>query len=93
MNFVGKLGAWVIYFGVVGLILNMGWREPLKNHFLQNNSGSQAADAPTAAPGEALTPPQAPPVPTPPVANGQTEQIDYNVKGNRRVLIFSTPAP
>ncbi|HEY3900598.1 MAG TPA: hypothetical protein VGM54_18465 [Chthoniobacter sp.] len=90
MNFIGRLGAWIVYFGVVGLVLNMGWQEPLKNRFV---AGDKAQSPPMAATDPALTIPSAPPTTTPQVANGQVEHVDNDVRGNRRMLIFSTPAP
>ena len=96
MNFVGRIGAWIVYFGVVGLVLNMGWRQPLKNHFMQGDKGDKGAEAqtaPMAAPDPALAIPMAPTTGVPPAANGQVEEVDNNVKANRRMLIFSTPAP
>ena len=87
MNFIGRLGAWIVYFGVVGLVLIMGWREPLKNHFMPGNGGPEVVAAPLAPSGPAA------PLPPPQAVNGKVEDVDSNVSGNRRILNFSTPVP
>jgi hypothetical protein len=93
MDTIGRLGAWIVYFGVVGLVLTMGWREPLKNHFIRSDSAAEPQATQMDAPAPELTTPIAPATSAPQAANGQVEHTDSNVQGNRRRLIFSTPVP
>jgi hypothetical protein len=93
MDAIGRLGTWVLYFGVVGLVLLLGWREPLKNHFMQSTGAPPTPAAQTVAHGPELPVPMSPATPMPTAANGQVEHVDTDVQGNRRMVIFSTPAP
>jgi hypothetical protein len=78
----------------VDLIIILGWKEPLKNHFLPGNHRADVQPAQLAPPDPSLTIPLAPPAPMPPPsANGQMESVDHKVGGSRRMIQFSTPAP
>ena len=45
-----RVGSWILYFGVLGLIIALGWKEPLKYRFMSKDQVIAAKAAATPPP-------------------------------------------